>query len=142
MNHDPAQEREVERFLRSIVPRPAPPGLREKVLVRARGERQARAWTTPLLRACLAACGALLVLALVTDAFLSRQQTRRIQALLDGTGTSQIDFGREGADLAAELGGFLDPKQLALIRDWASRSKEMPQSLNSDLGPEFSKEVF
>lgn len=79
-------DRNVEEMLRSAELKPAPPGLREKVLKAAANHKEEAAWTTPLLRWCLAGCVVALSVIFVADGLVTRTQQNRLQAVLDGFG--------------------------------------------------------
>ncbi len=142
MTKERTPEDATERLLRSIVPPPAPPGLRERILRTAQEGRQARAWTTPGLRVVLAVCAGLMICALGLDAIASRRQTFRIQALLGGAPAPWTESSRDGAELAAELGGPLDARLLAQLENWESPSRDTPRTVREDLDPEFRQEVY
>jgi hypothetical protein len=142
MNKNEAQNTDIEPLLRSLPLKPAPPGLRERVLKPAKAEREARAWTTPLLRACLAACAGLLMLIFALDAVATRSQTVRLQALLGATRTTQSEAGREWASLDKDLGDSLTPDELAREkRILAFRQKAYPVPAGR-YSREFDREVF
>jgi hypothetical protein len=142
MTDERTSEDKTEQILKSIVLPPAPPGLRERVLRAAREERQARAWTTPRLRVVLAVCAGLMICALGGDAIASRRQTLQIRALLGGTQAPWTESSRDLAELAAELGGPLDARLLALLENWGSSSKGTPRTVREDLDLELRQEVF
>jgi hypothetical protein len=75
------RERDIESLLRSMAPAPAPPGLRGRILEEAamRGSRSAA--ITPLVRACFAACVAILVIVVAADWILGRREKARLAAL-------------------------------------------------------------
>lgn len=142
MNKNEAQNTDIERLLRSLPLKPAPPGLRERILKPAKAEREARAWTTPLLRACLAAGTGLLVLIFALDAVATRSQTVRLQALLGATRTTQSEAGREWASLDKDLGDSLTPDELAREkRILAFRQKAYPVPAGR-YSRKFDREVF
>jgi hypothetical protein len=103
---------EIERRLRSVRLGPAPPGLREKVLGAAREAKTATAWTTPLLRKCLAGCAVIMAAAFVADTAASSRQNARFQALLGGTRAAETDQDREGEPEDKELRDVLGPNAL------------------------------
>jgi|GEM_PF-948059 len=111
MNEDEA--RDVEERLKEIQVKPAPPGLRRRVLDAAAKHKEGSAWTTPLLRWCLAACAAVILVVFLADGFISRSQTHRLEALLDGSrpATSWTDDGSRA--LAEVLGEPVAGKLLA-----------------------------
>jgi len=102
MKHD--RDREIEGWLKSLTPKPAPPGLREKVLRAAAERKEETAWTTPLLRWGLAGCAVVLMVIFITDATLGRRQQARLQALLDGSQRIQSEAADESRLLAEALG--------------------------------------
>jgi len=136
------EDAHTETLLRSLPLKPAPPGLRERILKPAKAEREARAWTTPLLRACLAAGAGLLVLIFALDAVATRSQTVRLQALLGATRTTQSDSVQEWTSLDKDLGDSLTPDELAREkRILAFRQKAYPVPAGR-YSREFDKEVF
>jgi len=104
---------DVESRLKAVKFRPAPPGLRETILGAARKRKKAAAWTTPLLRACLAACGGILVAVLALDALAARSQLSHILALFDGAGEPPSNFEAKWALLAEDLQGVLESAEIA-----------------------------
>ncbi len=134
------EERKLERTLASLAPIPAPQGLRERVLDAARKERQERAWTTPLLRACLAGCGVILIAVFALDGAASGKQASRLQALLDGNRISGSASDTEWASVAKDLGDVLSPADLA--REKRLLAHQGPRAGNRPSGSimEFLKE--
>ncbi|HYA48975.1 MAG TPA: hypothetical protein VEG35_04680 [Burkholderiales bacterium] len=91
-------DRNIEELLGSAKLKPVPPGLREKVLRAAAGHKEARAWTTPLLRWGFVGCAAVLLAIFLADGVVSRDQRSRLQALFAGAGPE-----RNQADEASRL---------------------------------------
>ena len=108
---------DVESRLKAVKFRPAPPGLRETILAVARKRKEATAWTTPLLRACLAACGGILVAVLALDALAAQSQSNRILALLNGAGATPSSFEARWAPIADDLQGVLESAEI----EWGKR---------------------
>lgn len=73
---------ETERLLGSVTPKPAPAGLREKVLGAAARSRAADSATTPLLRICVAGCAVILLVVFIGGALASKHESRRLMAML------------------------------------------------------------
>ena len=81
MNDD---ERKISAYLKSFVPRPAPPELRQRALAAAEGTRAAGRFLTTGQWRMAAVCSLFVIAALTGDSILSRKQARRLDALLDG----------------------------------------------------------
>lgn len=107
------QEHDIEKQLRSVRLRPAPPGLREKILGTAQKRKEAMAWMTPVLWKCLAGCAVLLAVIFIADALLSRNQSHRLQAVLKEPAIMQHHQSEEGLVLAEDLEAVVGPKILA-----------------------------
>jgi hypothetical protein len=73
---------ETENLLKSVAPKPAPKGLRERVLRAAARSRATDSATTPLLRMCLAGCAVILIVVSLIDGLASRSENARLQAVL------------------------------------------------------------
>jgi hypothetical protein len=133
---------DLERWLNGLEFKPAPSDLREKVLRAAVKYKEETAWTTPLLRKCLAGCGILLALIFLTDHLLSRAQQDRVQALLDrsrqvrGQADDQTRFL---AEVLEDLGGStkLVQKEMAV-----GREKKAERVRRADILRELLKEEF
>lgn len=97
-------DRNIEEMLRSAELKPASPGLREKVLQAAARHKEDAAWTTPLLRWCLACCAIALSVIFVADGLVARTQRNRLQALFDGSRLAQNRTDDESRVLAEVLG--------------------------------------
>ena len=97
---------DIEQSLGRLVPKPAPSGLRERVLDSALESRR-NAALTPRMRAVAAVCFVLTSLVLIGDAVVSKRQSGRITALLGGPGVSKpaVDEARLlWAELGSDLG--------------------------------------
>lgn len=103
-----------ERWLRSITLKPAPPGLREKVLKAAARSREDAAWTTPLLRRWSAACAAIVLVVSVADGLLSRAQRSRLTVLGGGPRPTIVRPDDETNVLAEVLGEAAAGKLVAM----------------------------
>ena len=73
---------EAKNLLRSVIPAPAPPGLREKLLKAASAASRADSPATPLLRICLAGCAVTLLVVSLADALTSKNELSRFRAML------------------------------------------------------------
>ncbi len=93
-----------ERWLRSVTLKPAPPGLRDKVLKAAARRREEAAWTTPLLRRGLAACASIVLVVSVADGLVSGAQRSHLMALGGGPRPSIVRSDDETKVLAEVLG--------------------------------------
>lgn len=134
------EERKLERTLESLALKPALPGLRERVLDAARKEREERAWTTPLLRACLAGCAVILIVIFALDGVASSNQARRLQALLDGNRMTGVAADTEWASLVKDLSGVLSPAELAREKRLLARQGRTYHGYDFTLIKDFLKE--
>jgi hypothetical protein len=75
---------ETEDLINSAKPKPAPAGLREKVVGAAARSRAADSATTPLLRFWITGCAVVILVISVADAFVTRNQSAHIQFMLAG----------------------------------------------------------
>jgi hypothetical protein len=133
---------DLEKRLKGLEFKPAPPDLRERALKAAAKYKEETGWTTPLLRRCLAGCGVILALVFFTDLFLSRAQQNRLQVLLDGS--SQVrgpadDQSRFLDEVLGDLGGLnrVVQKEMAV-----GRRKKAEQVRRADILKELLKEDF
>lgn len=128
---------DVENLIKSIKLSPAPGGLRERILDRARARGRSNAGMTPLLWKTLVGCAAALAFILIADGLLSRTQQSRLQALLDGSGRSESLADDEGPLLAEALGDPISTKMLAqektLIADRTSARRARLGHLRAEL---------
>jgi hypothetical protein len=92
----------TEGELRRLVPKSAPPGLRQKVLSTAL-EARMNASLTPGMRAMAVACSIVIVAVLAIEPLVSRYEAARMTALLDGRSSART-AGEEAYDLAEVLG--------------------------------------
>lgn len=107
-DHDPD---DIERSLGRLVPKPAPPGLRERAATAALDARKNVA-LTPGMRVLGAVCLAFIVAAGLGDAVVSRAQTRQLMSLLDGhdaIAKPEEDAGYLLAEIAGGIGGLYEP---------------------------------
>lgn len=102
-----------ERWLRSVTLKPSPPDLRHKVLTAAAEYRERKAWTTPLLRRCFAACAVVLMAVFIADGLISRAQRDRLVALAGGPRPAATRSDDESALLAEALGDAVSPRIMA-----------------------------
>ncbi len=110
-----------ERWLKSITLKPAPPGLREKVLKAAARRRAEASWTTPLLRRWLAASAAVVLVVSVADGLVSGAQRSRLMALGGGPRPSIVRPDDETKVLAEVLGEAAAGKLAAMEMAAGSR---------------------
>jgi hypothetical protein len=99
---DDRGQTEMEKLLGRLVPDPAPPGLRERVLGAAVGARRSAA-LAPWMRMSAAACSVVIVAVLGIDPLVGRRETVRLAAFLGVPGTTE-PMARESDSLWAELG--------------------------------------
>jgi hypothetical protein len=133
---------DVEGLLRSARLKPAPPGLREKVLEAAAKHKEETAWTTPRLRWCLAGCTVVLAVIFIMDAGLSRRQQNRLQAFLDGSRLTQNQAGDESRVLAEVLGADVNRKLLARNDLSVAQQIKAEQLRREDILKELLEEDF
>ncbi len=133
---------DIEKRLRSLTLKPAPPGLREKVLQAAAKNKGEAAWTTPLLRWSLAGCAAVLALVFIADAALSRNQQSRLHALMDGSPLMQDRAADENRVLAEVLGEPVGRKLFAQDGRIAAEERGAGQARREELLKELLKEDF
>ncbi len=100
---------DLEEYLERIVLRPAPPGLRDRVL-RAAGSRRRTRVLSGAAQWQLAGCAVVLAVIVFGDAAVSRRQVERFGALLDGK-------GRNGGAVVAEEQRRLFLEEIALGGD-------------------------
>jgi len=105
-----------ERWLRSVTLKPSPPDLRHKVLTAAAEYRERKAWTTPLLRRCFAACAVVLMAVFIADGVVSKAQRMQFIALAGGPRPAPVRPDDEGALLAEVIGDAMTPMMLARER--------------------------
>ncbi len=108
------ERRDIEGLLGSVKLKAAPPELREKVLRAAAKRREETAWTTPLLRQCMVACAALLLVVSIADGLMSRTQRDRLIALGGGPRPSVARPDDEAAVLAEVLGNTAASELVAM----------------------------
>jgi hypothetical protein len=135
-----AEDQDVEGLLRSTRLKPARPGLREKVLDAAAKHKEETAWTTPLLRWCLAGCAVVLAVIFVMDAGLSRRQQERLRSVFNGYRGSQSNFAKEGQALIKDLNDFFGSKQPPLERWALAHQREANGNRRSAFIGEFFRE--
>jgi hypothetical protein len=133
---------DIEKRLKSIILKPAPPGLRDRILDTASKRQEAVAWTTPLLRKCLAGCAVLLALVFFTDLFLSRAQQNRLRALIDGSRQVQSPVDDESRWLAEVLEDPIGPNRLVQKEMAIVRQKNAAQVRREDILMQLLKEDF
>ena len=94
---------DIEESLKRIVPKPAPPGLRQRVLASALESRKDAA-LTPRMRIAAIVCSILIVAILGADSLLGRHESAQIAALLDGRPSVRA-VAEDASDLAEVMGG-------------------------------------
>jgi len=93
---------DTEGELLRLVPSIVPPGMRRRVLDRAL-ETRLNAGLTQGMRALAVACSIAIVAVLAIEPLVSRHETARMTALLDGRSSART-AGEEAYDLAEVLG--------------------------------------
>jgi hypothetical protein len=132
----------IEVRLREIRLKPAPPGLRRKVLDAAAKHKEESAWTTPLLRWCLAGCVAVLLVVFLADGLVSRSQTGRLQALLDGSRQARSRTDEGSRVLAEVLGEPVRPGLLVQSEMAAEKQAKVEQTRRKEILRELLREDF
>ncbi|MBE3112894.1 MAG: hypothetical protein IMZ46_20675 [Acidobacteria bacterium] len=99
MDHD---RDDIEESLARLVPKPASPGLRQRVLDSAIEVRK-NAAMTPRMRTVAVVCSILIVAVLAIEPLVGRHEAARMTALLDGRSSARA-AGEEAYDLAEVLG--------------------------------------
>ena len=113
------EDGDLERDLERLVPKPAPPGLRERVLfaaLEARGE----AALTPRMKIAAMACAALLAVVLGFGHLLGRREAARLAALLDGRPSTRMEVMAAGE--LAEMAGLESADAERMVRRLALAS--------------------
>lgn len=106
---------DIEKNLLSVSPKTAPPGLRARILESARKEQQDLVMT-PRIWTGIAACVALIAVAVLGDAAVTRAQNDDLRALLNGRSASHVT-AEESGPLPAEIcGGISDLERAGLER--------------------------
>jgi hypothetical protein len=103
--HDP---NDIEKILLSLTPKAAPSGLKARVLESALKKQQGLVMT-PWKWAATSACAALIAIAVLGDAAVSRAQNERLYALLNGSGVSRVTEELAGpipAEIYKEIDGL------------------------------------
>ena len=98
--------KDIEKTLLSLSPKTVPPGLRARVLESALKKQQGLVMT-PRMWAAAAVCAALIAIAVLGDAAVSRVQNERLHTLLNGPGVSRVTDETAGplpAELYGEIG--------------------------------------
>ncbi len=80
---DEREQAEMEKLLGRLVPDPALPGLRERVLGAAVGARRSAA-LTPGLRRLAVACSIVIIAVAVAGPLVGKHEAERLAAVLDG----------------------------------------------------------
>jgi len=97
------EQRDIEKYLRSFTLRPAPRGLRSRILTAAAKEKASPA-LTPFFRKCFAGCAAALIVIFAADALVSRLESRRIEALWGKRPPVEVEKDGEVSALAEIIG--------------------------------------
>jgi hypothetical protein len=95
--------RELEKLLGRFSRKPAPPGLREKVLRAAEREASARRVLTPAWRWALASSLVLMAVIMLSDWRLSSGEQNRLSALTIGPGARAVSPKRDADEKVAEV---------------------------------------
>jgi hypothetical protein len=98
------KQQDIEKYLRSFVLRPAPRGLRKRVLDAAAERKITSPALTPFLRTCFAGCAAVLIIIFAADALISRSERARFEAFLGKTHAPQAETDPEFSTLAEITG--------------------------------------
>ncbi len=85
MNEVARGSSDIERDLGRLTPAPVPPGLRQRIIGRAR-ESRGKPLLSPAMRIAAVTCSVLIVALLAVDPSLNRLERARLAALVDGRG--------------------------------------------------------
>ncbi len=119
-------EREVEKLLGRFSPRPAPQGLRERVIQAAEREAEGRRILTPAWRWTLASSLLLLAVFVVADSRTSSRERILLSSILDSRGAEASTPAKTAEQAAAEI--------LASLPDLDPASREaLAKSILRDL---------
>jgi hypothetical protein len=135
-------DRNVEEMLRSAELKPAPPGLRERVLEAAVKHKEEAGWMTPLLRWCLAGCAVALSVIFIADGLVARTQRDRLQALFDGSPSARNPVDDASRMLAEVYGQSLTGKMLAQNELVLAQKLKASELRREDMIRELLKEDF
>ena len=111
----PNDPQDIEKTLLSLSPKPVPQGLRERVLDSALEKRRDLVMT-PWMRAVAGVCAALIAVAVLGDAAVTRAQNDTLRALLNGRGVSRPAVEDAGPFLAEIFGEVGDRERAGLER--------------------------
>jgi hypothetical protein len=98
-------EKSLDSLLEEYRRKPAPPGLKERVLRSVEEQKRLRTAATPVMRKLAAVCLALTALCLGAELMMTRSETRLLDALLGPDGSSAERQVRE--DIHPEQAEFL-----------------------------------
>ncbi len=107
---------ETEKLLESVTPKPAPAGLREKVLAAASRSIRQEPAATPLLRTCLAGCAVILIIVSLADALAAKHESIRLMAVL-GTQISGPEISGPAEEIVDPLLDQLRAGRLIILAD-------------------------
>jgi len=79
---------DIDKSLARLIPKPAPSGLRQRVITSVREARE-KVVVMPGMRAVVAVCVVVLVAVLAGDALISEHESARFSALLDGRSSAR-----------------------------------------------------
>ncbi len=113
------EDGDLERDLDRLVPKPVPPGLRERVLGAAL-EARGGAALAPRLRLAAAACVILILVALGVGSLAGNREAIRLAALLDGRPSTSEERMEAGA--LAEMAGLASADAERMVRRLALSS--------------------
>jgi hypothetical protein len=119
--------RDIEKALLSLDAKPVPPGLNKRILGSALKARRDLV-LTPSMWAAATACAALIAVALLGDAALTRAQNESLGALLNGRAAAQApveDAGPLLAEIWEEIG---DQERAGLER--VALARPVPRSVS------------
>jgi len=136
------ENRDIESLLKAIRLRPAPAGLRDKVLRAASQSRTQNSVMTPLLWRWVSCCALVLAVVLALDASLAGKQAKHLQSYLGGSQLSRDAQDMSWSELAKDLDESADSKLFAQAR-WQMAAQRKTQGEPGGPSPaETSQEVY
>ena len=136
------ENRDIESLLKSIRLKPAPAGLRDKVLRSARQSKTQNRVMTPLLWRCVSCCALVLTVVLGLDAFLVSRQTKHFQSYLGGRPLLKEAQDMSWPELAKDLDESADSKLLVQARRQMAGQWKIRGDTGGTSPAEISQEVF
>ena len=99
------KKKDFAEFLREFEPRPAPPGLKRRILAAAEADRRTERFFSVAQRRAAAAFGLLIFVCLAGDAWVEVRSARAVKDLISGNATAAAPESRIDRDLIREISG-------------------------------------